>query len=138
MSLQGAFLKNVSLRGAVGDVAIFLWKGNYMKTKNIILIIVLAVVALGIGLFSRQQNVSQQTLVKNGHHEIWYCPMHPHYTSDHPGQCPICGMTLVKKRQLHKKSLPQKFRRKKSSIGQTPCCPGISLIILGNLPWGWT
>ena len=68
-----------------------------MKTKNIILIIVLAAVSLGIGLFSRQQNVSQQTLVKNGHHEIWYCPMHPHYTSDHPGQCPICGMTLVKR-----------------------------------------
>ncbi len=30
--------------------------------------------------------------------EIWYCPMHPHYTSDKPGNCPICGMTLVKRR----------------------------------------
>lgn len=29
--------------------------------------------------------------------DIYYCPMHPHYTSDHPGNCPICGMTLVKK-----------------------------------------
>ena len=24
----------------------------------------------------------------------YYCPMHPTYTSDNPGQCPICGMTL--------------------------------------------
>ncbi|MEZ5851480.1 MAG: efflux RND transporter periplasmic adaptor subunit [Hyphomicrobiaceae bacterium] len=24
------------------------------------------------------------------------CPMHPHYISDHPGNCPICGMELVK------------------------------------------
>lgn len=26
----------------------------------------------------------------------WYCPMHPNYTSDHEGTCPICGMALVK------------------------------------------
>ena len=25
----------------------------------------------------------------------YQCPMHPTYTSDRPGQCPICGMTLV-------------------------------------------
>ncbi len=30
--------------------------------------------------------------------ETWYCPMHPHYTSDMPGNCPICGMKLVKKK----------------------------------------
>jgi membrane fusion protein, copper/silver efflux system len=26
----------------------------------------------------------------------YYCPMHPDYRSDEPGQCPICGMNLVK------------------------------------------
>lgn len=25
------------------------------------------------------------------------CPMHPQIVKDKPGQCPICGMTLVKK-----------------------------------------
>jgi len=29
--------------------------------------------------------------------ETWYCPMHTTYTSDRPGQCPICNMSLVKK-----------------------------------------
>lgn len=29
--------------------------------------------------------------------EIYYCPMHPDYTSDRPGDCPICGMHLVKR-----------------------------------------
>jgi len=24
----------------------------------------------------------------------YYCPMHPSYTSDRPGECPICGMAL--------------------------------------------
>lgn len=27
----------------------------------------------------------------------YYCPMHPTYTSDKPGDCPICNMKLVKK-----------------------------------------
>lgn len=26
---------------------------------------------------------------------IYHCPMHPTYTSDKPGDCPICGMRLV-------------------------------------------
>jgi Cu(I)/Ag(I) efflux system membrane fusion protein len=25
----------------------------------------------------------------------WHCPMHPSYVSDRPGECPICGMSLV-------------------------------------------
>lgn len=28
---------------------------------------------------------------------VYYCPMHPTYTSDRPGDCPICNMKLVKK-----------------------------------------
>jgi len=28
---------------------------------------------------------------------IYTCPMHPQILQDHPGSCPICGMTLVKK-----------------------------------------
>ncbi|MEO8274831.1 MAG: efflux RND transporter periplasmic adaptor subunit [Thermoanaerobaculia bacterium] len=29
--------------------------------------------------------------------ELWTCPMHPGYVSDHPGSCPICNMDLVRK-----------------------------------------
>jgi len=29
--------------------------------------------------------------------EVYYCPMHPDYTADRPGDCPICGMHLVKR-----------------------------------------
>jgi membrane fusion protein, copper/silver efflux system len=28
---------------------------------------------------------------------IYYCPMHPQIVQDHPGECPICNMTLVLK-----------------------------------------
>jgi len=36
--------------------------------------------------------------------ETWYCPMHPTYTSDRAGQCPICNMNLVKKEITSSKS----------------------------------
>lgn len=29
--------------------------------------------------------------------ELWTCPMHPTYVTDHPGSCPICNMDLVRK-----------------------------------------
>src|SRR5688572_7040836 len=29
--------------------------------------------------------------------EFYTCPMHPQILKDQPGQCPICGMELVKK-----------------------------------------
>ncbi len=28
--------------------------------------------------------------------EVWTCPMHPQIRESKPGQCPICGMNLVK------------------------------------------
>ncbi len=28
---------------------------------------------------------------------LYYCPMHPTYTADRPGDCPICNMKLVKR-----------------------------------------
>ena len=30
-------------------------------------------------------------------HTLYTCKMHPQVVSDHPGTCPICGMTLVPK-----------------------------------------
>jgi multidrug efflux pump subunit AcrA (membrane-fusion protein) len=32
--------------------------------------------------------------------ELYICPMHPTYVSDHPGDCPICGMRLVPAEQV--------------------------------------
>jgi Heavy metal binding domain len=29
--------------------------------------------------------------------EVWTCPMHPDVVKSGPGQCPICGMNLVKR-----------------------------------------
>ncbi|GBC81751.1 Cation efflux system protein CusB [bacterium HR10] len=42
---------------------------------------------------------------------VYYCPMHPEYTSEKPGECPVCGMTLVKREEpghppAHEEALP--------------------------------
>ncbi len=32
--------------------------------------------------------------------DVWHCAMHPHLHQDGPGQCPICGMDLIRVPQL--------------------------------------
>ncbi|MGH2647340.1 MAG: heavy metal-binding domain-containing protein, partial [Ginsengibacter sp.] len=68
-----------------------------MKTKNLILCIILAVIAAGAWFFVKQHNTAS-SLGQEHHHDTYYCPMHPRFTSDKPGDvCPICQMKLVKK-----------------------------------------
>ncbi len=50
---------------------------------------VLAVVGVLAGTGYFDAPVESQTV-------IWTCPMHPQVRQDHPGQCPICGMNLVR------------------------------------------
>ncbi len=64
---------------------------NFMN-KKIVLIASLVVLGGGTGYIlytrSHSSHKAQQTAG-------YQCPMHPSYTSDKPGDCPICGMKLV-------------------------------------------
>jgi len=44
---------------------------------------------------SCNENTGQDTIASVG--EDYTCPMHPEITGDKPGNCPVCGMKLVKK-----------------------------------------
>lgn len=68
-----------------------------MKTKNIVLIVLLAA-AVAAGWW--YANKSRPAAVDHSQHQdVYYCPMHPEYKSDRPGNCPICQMKLVKKEE---------------------------------------
>src|SRR3990167_4086153 len=67
---------------------------NFMKINKKVWI----VSAIALVVFVSFAFVLIQKSSKGGSgDEIYYCPMHPTYTSDRPGDCPICNMKLVKK-----------------------------------------
>ncbi len=69
-----------------------------MKTKQIIIAIVILILGVLIGKFafsnsaSKADTQSNETVV-----EHWTCSMHPQIDLPEPGDCPICGMDLILK-----------------------------------------
>jgi len=59
--------------------------------KTIISMLVLALFLGGCSKTDSKSSGQESVAV------LYTCPMHPSVVSDHPGACPICGMTLVKK-----------------------------------------
>lgn len=80
---------------------------NMKKFNSKILIIGIAIIiAIGgfyaVYLIVNKNKVetyqqAQKENIQNEKKELWTCTMHPQVISDKPGQCPICGMDLVKK-----------------------------------------
>ncbi len=65
-----------------------------MKIKKSIVFILIALAAAG-GIAVISLNKSNPTT--NHAQAVYYCPMHPTYTSNKTGDCPICNMKLVKR-----------------------------------------
>ncbi|HEY9535044.1 MAG TPA: HlyD family efflux transporter periplasmic adaptor subunit [Mucilaginibacter sp.] len=67
-----------------------------MKEKMKGISLILAVIVFGFTACQQKQKPAAVTVAKTS--DVKYtCPMHPQIMEDHPGSCPICGMTLVKK-----------------------------------------
>lgn len=60
-----------------------------------LLILFIAIVAGGGYLAYRSVRMSVSGVETARGKALYHCPMHPTYTSDRPGDCPICGMKLV-------------------------------------------
>ncbi len=68
-----------------------------MKPKTIVVGLIILAIVLGVVALNRHFMASSKGPAAGSAKEIYYCPMHPNYTSDRPGDCPICGMSLVKR-----------------------------------------
>jgi multidrug efflux pump subunit AcrA (membrane-fusion protein) len=79
-----------------------------MKTKTLITVFIL-VAAVGVFMVNRHFSSGSAPKVSK---ELYYCPMHPNFTSDKPGECAICGMSLV--RRAAAPQAEQKIERGKS------------------------
>ncbi len=65
-----------------------------LSKKSILMIMASAICIVGgIILWPKDRNQHHHEYSK----DVYYCPMHPNYTSNKPGNCPICNMKLVKR-----------------------------------------
>jgi membrane fusion protein, copper/silver efflux system len=60
-----------------------------------ILVAVMGLVAAGSVLYAVGISMPESRTAPKT--KLYYCPMHPQIVQDHPGECPICSMTLVPK-----------------------------------------
>ncbi|WP_165797505.1 efflux RND transporter periplasmic adaptor subunit [Solimonas fluminis] len=72
-----------------------------MNKKILIALTLVLAAAAGFGWwYAREGEGHRHELVKKVDAQgqaYWTCPMHPQVRQDHPGNCPICGMKLVKR-----------------------------------------
>jgi membrane fusion protein, copper/silver efflux system len=50
-----------------------------------------------LAVLSSCNNQQQKVTTGDTHKDLYTCSMHPQVIQDHPGNCPICGMQLIKK-----------------------------------------
>ena len=105
-----------------------------MKKKTVTIGIIGVIAVIGLGAWGLTRSSSPQAPVSaqnTGSAEVYYtCPMHPSVHSDHPGACPVCNMTLVKKSQEETKEYyicPMDEGVRSDHPGACPIC-GMTLV----------
>jgi len=64
--------------------------------KSILTTLAIAILLLTFSACNSSTNASSNTEVKSTEKVVYTCTMHPEVRSDKPGDCPKCGMKLVK------------------------------------------
>lgn len=69
------------------------------RLRWIVSLLLLLVISVSLNIYqlSRHHAGGATSATESSAKETWVCPMHPTIVQDHPGDCPICGMKLVKK-----------------------------------------
>lgn len=66
-----------------------------MKKKILIYVLMITVVVFFIQACNSKS--TNKTEINSASKDVYTCPMHPQVHENHPGNCPICGMKLIKK-----------------------------------------
>lgn len=72
-----------------------------MKRRNVLLVLVFVIAALGAGYLIGRSTAHagmathEVLAAPAGAEQVWTCSMHPQVRLDRPGKCPICGMPLI-------------------------------------------
>ncbi len=69
------------------------------KTIKILIGVLAAILIIAGGYWGYITFIHKNDTVSSNK-EVYTCPMHPQIIQDRPGQCPICGMDLVKKGEI--------------------------------------
>jgi Cu(I)/Ag(I) efflux system membrane fusion protein len=88
-----------------------------MKTKQLLThaLILIAGFSIGWALFGGSSEPDKAQAHDHKESTTWTCSMHPSVEKDEPGQCPICGMDLIKKGKAESTSSQVQFKMTKAS-----------------------
>ena len=83
-----------------------------MKRRSIIVGVIIVAAVIGVLIPGRHTDKQKTIGISQSAKDLYYCPMHPSFTSDKPGNCAICGMSLVKREVNPHESTKQPGERK--------------------------
>lgn len=95
--------------------------GGRRRALYVVAAVLLAAGAGGAWLLSRTG--PRDTHAEGASKTTYYCPMHTHYKSDRPGNCPICSMKLVPLETAPSPAAPG-AEAESSGTGQAPAAAG--------------
>jgi Cu(I)/Ag(I) efflux system membrane fusion protein/cobalt-zinc-cadmium efflux system membrane fusion protein len=114
-----------------------------MKLKKTLSIIIV----LGLGIFAgywvgrmspslHEEHVHETVETGEAEEALYTCPMHPQYITEQPGDCPICGMSLVPVSAAESRGAATGKKEKKILYWQAPMDPAYIREAPGKSPMG--
>src|SRR3989338_2644628 len=99
-----------------------------LHNKIYLTLVLVGVIALSFVIFKTSSHHDTTSMQARTQKDVYFCSMHPHITSDKPGQCPICHMDLQKMEPVEKEqqSEEKKPGEKKILFYRHPMQPDVT------------